>query len=215
MRLCKSKRRGHYITFRKIREQWLRFDDAVIHCVQLQRSYNVNLVIYRHQDRDAYVSPLDLTQIPSLGRSVILNRKTPSAQLVALSQKSSPTSGRPSLITYEAGPSTRDPIDSAMMKPEMPTHQQPGRASKEYVVYYGVDSQSSDKENSIDKTHPDSEYIPDNPKGTYLLYTSPEYFPNKCLCNDLKHQLQLVIELATFPICECLCRFLWNISAPA
>ena len=139
------------------------------------------------------MSPLDLMQIPSLGRSVILNRKTPSAQSVALSQNSSPTSGRPSLITYEAGPSTRDPIDSAMMKPEMPTCQQPERASKEYVIYYGVDSQSSDKETSIDKTHPNSEYIPDNPKGTYLLYISLEYFPNKCLCNDLKHRLQLVI----------------------
>ena len=161
------------------------------------------------------MSPLDLTQIPSLGRSVILNRKTPSAQSVAPSQNSSPASGRPLLIIYDTGPSTRDPIDSAMMKPEMPTWQRPGRASKEYVVYYGVDSQSSDEENSIDKTHPNSEYIPDNPKGTYLLYISLEYFPNKRLCNDLKHQLQLVIELATLPICECLCRFLWNISAPA
>ena len=215
VRLHESKRCGHYIAFRKIEEQWLWFDDAVIHHVQLQRSYNVNLVIYRSQDRDAYISPLDLMQIPSLGRSVILNRKTPNAQSVAPSQKSSSTSGRPSLIMYEAGSSTRDTIDSAMMKPEMPTHQQPGRASKEYVVYYGVDSQSSDKENSIDKTHPNSEYIPDNPKGTYVLYISPEYFPNKCLCNNLKHPLQVVIELATFPIWQCLHRFLLNISAPA
>ena len=187
----------------------------MVHRVQLQRSYNVNLVIYRHQDRDAYVSPLDLTQIPSLGRSVILNRKTPSAQSVAPSDKSSPASGRPSLIMYVAGPSTMDPVDSPMMKPEMPTHQQPGRTSKEYVVYYGVDSQSSDEENSVDKTHPDSEYIPENPKGTYVVYISPEYFHNKCLWNHLKHQLQLVIDLAPLPICECFCMFLWNISGYA
>ena len=107
-----------------------------------------------------------------------------------------------------------DPIDSAMMKPEMPTHQQPGRASKEYVVYYRVDSQSSEEENSVDKTHPNSEYIPENLKGTYVLYILPEYFPTKCVCNYFKHQLQLVIDLATLPICECFCMFLWNISAP-
>ena len=110
-----------------------------------------------------------MTQIPSLGRSVILNRKTPSAQSVAPPDKPSPPSGRPSLIMYEAGPSTMDPVDSPMMKPEMPTHQQPGRASKEYVVYYGIDSQSSDKENCVDRTHPNSEYIPENLKGTYVL----------------------------------------------
>ena len=129
----------------------------------------MNLVIYKCQDRDPYVSPLDLTQIPSLGRSVILNRKTANAQSVAPPDKLSPLSGRPSLITYEAGPSTMDPVDSPMMKPKMPTHQQPGRASKEYVVYYGIDSQSSDEENSVDRTHPDSEYIPENPKGTYVV----------------------------------------------
>ena len=169
VRLRESKWHGHYIAFRKMGDQWLRFDDAVVHRVQLQRNYNVNLVIYRHQDRDPYISPLDLTQIPSLGRSVILNRKTTSAQSVAPPDKSSPASSRPSLITYEAGPSTIEPVDSPMIKPKMPTHQQPGRASKEYVVYYGIDSKSSDEENSVDRTHPDSEYIPENPKGTYVV----------------------------------------------
>ena len=141
----------------------------MVHQVQLQRSYNVNLVIYRCQDRDPYISPLDLTQIPSLGRSVTLNRKTPSAQSVGPTDKPSPPSGRPSLIMYEAGPSTMDPVDSPMMKPKMPTHQQPSRASKEYVVYYGIDSQSSDEENSVDRTHPNSEYIPENLKRTYVV----------------------------------------------
>ena len=107
--------------------------------------------------------------MPSLSRSVILNRKTPSAQSVAPPDKLSPPSGRPSLITYEADPSTMDPVDRPMMKPEMPTHQQPGRASKEYVVYYGMDSQSSDEENCVDRTHPDSEYISENLKGTYVV----------------------------------------------
>ena len=187
VRLRENKRCGHYIAFRKIGAEWLRFDDVVVQHVQLQRTYNINLVIYRQQDRNAYISPLDLSQVPSLGRSVKLNRKSSNAQSVPPTEKSDSAVGRPSLITYEAGPLIRDTIESTMMKPEIPTCHQPGRASKDYVVYYGMGSQSSDEEDGMDRTHPDSEYIPDNPKGASILYISPEYFPNSGVWNECNH----------------------------
>ena len=137
--------------------------------VQLQRTYNVNLVTYRWQDRDPYISPLDLMQVPALGKSVILNRKVTTSQLVLASDDAVGVSGRPSLLTYDAGPSTQGQIETPVMNPEMLMCQQPQRASKDYVVYYGVDSQSSNEEDVMDKTHPDSEYIPHILKGDLML----------------------------------------------
>ena len=53
---------------------------AVVHEVTLQQAYNVNLVVYRRHDKPQYHTAADLSRIPKLGRSVVLNRKasTPS-----------------------------------------------------------------------------------------------------------------------------------------
>ena len=169
VRLRENKRHGHYIAFRKIGGEWLHFDDAVVHRVQLQRTYNVNLVIYRWQDRDPYISPLDFMEVPALRKSVILNRKVTTSQSVPASDNAAGVSGRPSLLTYDAGTSTWDQIETPVMKPELPMHYQPQRASKDYIVYHGIDSQSSDEEDVMDRTHPDSEYIPDILKGNLML----------------------------------------------
>ena len=74
VRTRESKRRGHYIAFHQIEGVWYRFDDAVVHSVVLQPSYNVNIVIYKQGDQPDYHSPVDLSNVPRLCRSVILNR---------------------------------------------------------------------------------------------------------------------------------------------
>ena len=66
---------GHYIGFRKINDEWFHFDDGVVHRVQILHKYNVNLVVYRRNDTPAFMPPVDLSGIPHLQKSVVLNRK--------------------------------------------------------------------------------------------------------------------------------------------
>ena len=88
-----------------------------------------SILSYTGIKTDTYISPLNLSQVPALGKSVILNRKSTSSQSVPPSQNSDSAAGRPLLITYDARSSTRDPIVTPVLKPEMLTHQQPQRAS--------------------------------------------------------------------------------------
>ena len=165
-----SKWRGHYIAFCNIEGVWYRFDDAVVHSVVLQPAYNVNLVIYKRADQPDYPSATDLLRVPHLGRTVILNRNNkPSESEKALQEVAKELQWPPLITPDKAKDSTS--TEGSPFTAEHPTQHQPKRSQKEYVVYYADDSQSSDKENLIDKTHSDSEYTPKKEKGNVLCCT--------------------------------------------
>ena len=90
---------GHYIGFRKITDEWFRFDEGVVHRVQIQWEYNVNLVVYRRNDTPAFMPPVDLSGFPHLQKSVVLNRKNSSCEANANKNTNGPSSQRPPLIT--------------------------------------------------------------------------------------------------------------------
>ena len=136
--------RGHYIGFQKIGAQWFRFDDAVVHRITLLHSYCINLAIYRRRDTPGYDTSTDLTIIPELQKSVILNRRNSQSNNVTEDPKSS-NSSKPPVISGndpDLGPHPQPPKTPAI-KPERPTRSQPYRSKKEYVVYYEMDSQCS------------------------------------------------------------------------
>ena len=159
--------RGHYIGFRKIGAQWFRFDDAVVHQVNLLQSYCINLAIYRRQDTPGYDMSTDLTIIPQLQKSIILNRRNSQSNNFTEDPNSS-NSIKPPLISPNNSdlPADPDPPKTPVIKLEKPTCSQPYRSKKKYVVYYGMDSQSSSDEGKPDRTHPDEEYVPPSAKGT-------------------------------------------------
>ena len=158
--------RAHYIAFCKMGDTWYRFDDGVVHRINLMHAYSVNLVIYRMAQVPAYDPPMSLAAVPELSKSVILNCKgSDNAQ-----NPPTPSVGnamRPSLITptekrsSDVGNST----PSNAMRPERPTRIQPSWRNKDFVVYFGLDSQSSGDEAPLDRTHPDSDYVPDTNRG--------------------------------------------------
>ena len=122
----RSSVRGHYIGFRKIGAQWFRFDDAVVHRVTLLHSYCINLTIYRRRDTPGYDTSTDLTIIPELQKSVILNRCNSQSNNVTEDPKSS-NSSKPPVISGndpDLGPHPQPPKTPAI-KPERPTHSQP------------------------------------------------------------------------------------------
>ena len=164
--------RGHYIGFRKIGPNWYRFDDGVVHRVDLQAHYNVNLVMYRHQDTPAFISGADLSSVPVLGKVTILNRKpkpfVPQPQDNDIPDEV-PENTRPPLITKTDPEPKSAEKSSNTLKPERPQRHQPSRANKAYVLYYAPDSLSSSQEDIVDKTHSDSEYIPPNKKGMMVF----------------------------------------------
>ena len=160
----RSSVRGHYIGFHKIGVQWFRFDDAVVHRVTLLHSYSINLAIYRRLDTPGYDTSTDLTIIPKLQKSIILNRRNSQSRNITEDPKSS-ESNKPPLISGNDPDLDPHPPKTPAIKPERPTHSQPYRSKKEYVVYYGMDSQSSSDEAKPDHTHPDEEYVPPSNKG--------------------------------------------------
>ena len=158
--------RGHYIGFRKIGAQWFKFDDAVVHRITLLHSYCINLTIYRRLDTPGYDTSTDLTIIPKLQKSVILNRHNSQSNNVTEDPKSS-NSGKLPVISGndpDLDPHPQPPKTPAI-RPEWPTCSQPYRSKKEYIVYYGMDSQSSSNEAKPDRIHPDEEYVPPSNKG--------------------------------------------------
>ena len=164
VRTWESKRRGHYIAFCQIQGVWYRFDDAIVHSVVLQPSYNVNIVIYKWGDQLDYHSAVDLSHVPRLGRSVILNRSNKKSPSEQAADQVAEEIQRPPLITPEKNtPSTS--TQGIALTAEHPTRCQPKRGDKDYVIYYADDSQSSDEENIVDKTHSDSEYTPSKHRG--------------------------------------------------
>ena len=143
---------------------WYRFDDAVVHEVTLKASYNVNLVIYHRNDQPMYQAPADLSAVPRLGRTVVLNRKMSTDSPTNHGSSTSNVSGRPPLITPKVA-SRGSAVNSMPLKPEHPTRTQPPRHRKDYTMYYDINSASSEEENSIDKMHPDTGYTPEKAKG--------------------------------------------------
>ena len=137
-------------------------------------AYSVNLVIYRMAEVAAYDPPMSLAATPELGKSVILNRKK-SETLQNVLTPSLENPGHPALIT-STETSTSDVGNSMAsngMSPERPTRMQPSQKNKDFVVYFGLDSQTSGEEAPPDPTHPDSNYVPDANRGLkYDVYTS-------------------------------------------
>ena len=164
---------GHYIAFRHIEDSWYRFDDSVVHKVDLNRSYSVNLVIYRKHDMLPYICAASLAGVKTLSRSVPLNQK-PKPKV---SEDKTSSSSRPPLIMPDECTSLKRSSASGSLKLEVPTRSQPNRGNKSYIVYYGIGSDSSSDENIEDKTHSDSEYVQPKSRGktmqcTFLLNIS-------------------------------------------
>ena len=166
--------RAHYVAFRKMGDTWYRFDDGVVHRINLMRAYSVNLVIYRMAQVPAYDLPMSLAAVPELGKSVILNCK-PSETPQNAPTPSVQNPIRPSLITPTERRSSDvgNSMPSNAMRPERPTRIQLSWRNKDFVVYFGLDSQSSGDEAPPDRTHPDSDYVPDTNRGLKSdVYTS-------------------------------------------
>ena len=130
---CDRSLHAYYIAFQKMGDEWLRFDDGVVHKVQLTRAYSVNLVTYQLATAAAYVPPMNLDAVPQLGKSVILNRKnskqSPSSPKGGDPQEtpnSKSISGPPPLITPSSLTSDQgEPSTDPILKPEVPTRRQP------------------------------------------------------------------------------------------
>ena len=191
----RSKRlRGHYIAFRKVGPNWLRFDDGVVHRVELRGQYNIYLAVYRRADRMAFHTTVDVSALPILQKSVILNRRN-SEQEVA-SETPDPV-GKPPLITKNDASSASTSTVERPIQPERPIRFQPYRKDKDFVVYYNVDSDSSDEEGRQNKANLDDDYVPPLKQGMkapriflwnicfyfYELHIMMEYFCGILLSN--------------------------------
>ena len=166
--------RAHYIAFCKMGDTWYRFDDGVVHRINLMCAYSVNLVIYHMAEVPPYDPPMSLAAVPELGKSVILNwKKSETPQNAPTPSLQNPV--RPSLITptQTTGSDVGNSMASNAMRPERPTRMQPSQRNKDFVVYFGLDSQSFGEEAPPDRTHPDSDYVPDTNRGLKCdVYTS-------------------------------------------
>ena len=172
---------AHYIAFRKIDEEWFRFDDAVVHRVELQQRYSVSLIVYRQARVPAYFNHVDLDNVPMLQRSRILNRRNSESQKKETETKDAenveqPTPSnfasklrhRPSLITPDSEDVGRKKRSAVELKPEKPTRVQPSRRNKDLTVYYALESESSDYDTPDDAKNADSDYIPQEAPGQYM-----------------------------------------------
>ena len=117
---------------------------------------------------------MSLESIPELGKSIILNRKKSDNNIEPSNNKNLRSSGSmnegpPPLISSQASTSTNGAThsESQTLGPEILTRRQPSRGSKDFVVYFGADSQSSGDEAPPDRTHPDTDYIPDDNTGSF------------------------------------------------
>ena len=177
--------RAHYISFRHMGDASYHFDDGVVHKVNLARAYLVNLVMYRLSTVHAYEPPMSLENIPELGKSVILNRKksTNGQDVQSGSNKNLCSggfmnSGPPPLIRPDSSQPNVNctSTDNQSLHPERPTRTQPSRRNKDFVVYFDADSQSSAEEAPPDKTHPDTDYVPESNRGTVPIKHFPRIF---------------------------------------
>ena len=167
--------RGHYIGFRKINDERFCFNDAVVHQVQILREYNVNLVVYRRNDTPAFLPPIDLSGIPHLQKSVVLNRKNSGVNTNDKKNTNDTSSQRPPLITPSSTDGNGVWSASNLSSIEKPQGTQPYRQNKDYIVYYTPNSTSSSEEPMEDHTHSDTDYIPPKSAGIF--------WPNIChLC---------------------------------
>ena len=173
--------RGHYIGFRKIDDQWFRFDDRVVHRVNIMWEYSVNLVVYQRNDTPVFMTAVDLSVIPQLQKAVVLNCRNSGGNGNDKQTNKQTSLQRPPLIT----PSTNDgnTVQSPENLPsiEKPQRVQPYQWNKDYVVCYAPDSTSSSEKGREFRTNSDTNYIPPKSTGTF--------WPN--ISNLSSHQMLL------------------------
>ena len=161
--------RAHYIGFHKMGDDWFHFNDAVIHKVNLLRSYCINLIIYRLENIEAYEPSMDLSGIPQLGKSVALNKRANSYITSedntgninnggSVNSAGSSRRGTPALINND---NDNVPMlaNNTEPRPELPLYIQPSHRHKDFIVYFAPDSQSSGEEAPPNRTHPDDDYM--------------------------------------------------------
>ena len=131
--------------------------------------YSVNLGVYRCNDTPAFMPSVDLSGIPHLKKSVVLNCKNSGSDSNDKYTTNDTSSQRPPLIT----PLTTDGngVWSAgnLLSIEKPQRTQPYRRNKDYIIYYAPDSTSSSEEAMEDRTHSDTDYIPPKSAGIFCL----------------------------------------------
>ena len=113
--------------------------------------------------------PVDLSGIPHLQKSVVLNRKNSSGEANANKNTNGPSSQRPPLITPSSSDGNVVQTAGNLPSIEKPKRTQPYRHNKDYIVYYALDSNSSSEEPMEDHTHSDTEYIPPKSAGIFCL----------------------------------------------
>ena len=59
---------GHYIAFKKVNDTFIRFNDGMVHEVELEVDYTVNLLFYQHDDVQPMVWDLNFQKIPCYHR---------------------------------------------------------------------------------------------------------------------------------------------------
>ena len=59
---------GHYIAFKKVNDMFIRFNDGMVHEVELEVDYTVNLLFYRCDDVQPMVWDLNFRKIPHYHR---------------------------------------------------------------------------------------------------------------------------------------------------
>ena len=104
---------------------------------------------------------------PYRSRSVPLNRRLKPK----VTEDETSSSSKPPLITPDERTSPKARSATGSLKVEVPTRSQPNRGNKSYVVYYGIDSESSSDENIEDKMHSDSEYVQPKSRGKTMQCT--------------------------------------------
>ena len=60
--------RGHYIAFKKVNDMFIRFNNGMVHEVELEVVYTVNLLFYWHDDVQPMVWDLNFHKIPCYHR---------------------------------------------------------------------------------------------------------------------------------------------------
>ena len=175
IRTRESNVRAHYIAYKKIHGEWLRFDDAAVHRVVLNDDYKVNLLFYRRNNVPEQQLDIYLDVIPHLvPRNISFGRGN--------GQKGKETNGpltptpnfgnfskalplRPPLITHQEE-SPKAGRKNRSLQPENPSRHQPQRPNGGVMYAPDSDSDLSDAI-SLPSDKNDSDYLPIENKGTF------------------------------------------------
>ena len=173
--------RAHYVSYKKVEDQWLRMDDAAVQKVNLAQDYNINLLFYRKanvpiQPWNIYLDFLPLWQPrPSIsncepglkvnqnGLNVYSNKKK------GFGNFSQALPNRPPLITHQELSPKKAPAPNPL-QPENPSRIQPKRTPMPGVILPDTDSESNSWSSvaSPISDREDQDYIPPKNKGTLL-----------------------------------------------